>query len=188
MGRAVFPPCCLAWDQSVDPCLHWRLLDTHASLTQSFVGILLLSPGSSYAQGFVCVPQESVSLVLWKFCNQVPLACNVKFPGGSCLLGSCMVGLMANSSRGLMLHAVWPRSAAVRATVPAAGHCYLFLHKRHSKAGLAQSLWGFGSWCTQGFVWALWVSLVVMGFDSKCDFACPTILFIQWKWEIDLMA
>ena len=32
------------------------------------------------------------------------------------------------------------------------------------------------SWCTQGFVWALWVSLVGMGFDSKCNFAPPTIL------------
>ena len=33
-----------------------------------------------------------------------------------------------------------------------------------------------GSWCTQGFVWALQVSLVGMGFDSKHDFAPPTIL------------
>ena len=33
------------------------------------------------------------------------------------------------------------------------------------------SLCGFsGSWCTQGFVWALWVSQEGMGFDSKCDF------------------
>ena len=32
------------------------------------------------------------------------------------------------------------------------------------------------AWCTQGFVWALRVSLVGMGFDSKCDCASPTIL------------
>ena len=25
-----------------------------------------------------------------------------------------------------------------------------------------------GSWCAQGFVWALWVSLAGLGFDSKC--------------------
>ena len=74
----------------------WTLI---CKFDSSFVGILLLSPGSWYAQGFVCVSQESVSLVLWKFCNQVPLACKVKFPGGSCLLGGCMVGLMANSSK-----------------------------------------------------------------------------------------
>ena len=33
--------------------------------------------------GFVCTLQESVSPVLWKFCNQIPLAFKVKFPGGS---------------------------------------------------------------------------------------------------------
>ena len=31
----------------------------------------------------VCVPQELVSLVLYKFCNQIPLAFKVKFPGDS---------------------------------------------------------------------------------------------------------
>ena len=30
-----------------------------------------------------CVCQESVSPGLWKFCNQIPLASKVKFPGGS---------------------------------------------------------------------------------------------------------
>ena len=33
-----------------------------------------------------------------------------------------------------------------------------------------------GSWCAQDFVWALQASLAGMGFDSKCDFAPPTIL------------
>ena len=32
------------------------------------------------------------------------------------------------------------------------------------------------SWCPQDFVWALWESLVGMGFDSKCNFAHPTVL------------
>ena len=31
--------------------------------------------------GFVCALQESVSPVLWKFHNQIPLASKVKFPG-----------------------------------------------------------------------------------------------------------
>ena len=53
------------------------------SLVQSLVGSLLLSPGSWCAQGFVCAVQEYVSLVLWKFCNQIPLASKVKCPGGS---------------------------------------------------------------------------------------------------------
>ena len=38
-----------------------------ANLGQSLVGSQLLSPGSWYAQGFVCALQESVSLVLCKF-------------------------------------------------------------------------------------------------------------------------
>ena len=38
-----------------------------ASLCQSFVGSLLLSPGSRCTQVFVCVLQESVSPVLCKF-------------------------------------------------------------------------------------------------------------------------
>ena len=39
---------------------------TQASLGQSLIGSLLLSPGSWYTQGFVCALQESVSLVLCK--------------------------------------------------------------------------------------------------------------------------
>ena len=56
---------------------------TQASLAQSLEGSLLLSPGSWCAQGFVCSLQVSVSPVLWKFCNQIPLSFKVKFPGGS---------------------------------------------------------------------------------------------------------
>ena len=53
-----------------------------ASLVQSVVGSLLLSPGSWCTRGFVCALQQSVSPILWKFCNQIPLASKVKFPGG----------------------------------------------------------------------------------------------------------
>ena len=49
------------------PCLCRRLLDTWASLGQSLVGSLLLSPGSWCTQGFVCALQKSVSPVLCKF-------------------------------------------------------------------------------------------------------------------------
>ena len=99
MGRAVSPPCCLTWDQTMveemkimatsfkrsqactatlnapNPaaghCQPTPLLKTpghsQASLGQCLVGSLLLSPGSWWAQGFVCVLQESVSSVLCKF-------------------------------------------------------------------------------------------------------------------------
>ena len=106
MGWAVFPPHCLAWGQTVvgllvvmvtsfkktyahtvlfsgsDPtaghCQPMLLPETpgpsHASLVQSLMGTLLLSPG------FRC-PSKSVSRVLWKFCNQIPLASKIKFLG-----------------------------------------------------------------------------------------------------------
>ena len=56
---------------------------SRASLGQSFDRSLLLSPGSWCAQGSVCALLESVSPVLCKFCNQIPLAAKVKFSGGS---------------------------------------------------------------------------------------------------------
>ena len=71
---------------------------SQASLGQSLVGSLLLSPG---AQGSVCALQESVSQ--------------------SCISsGSSVVGLMATSSQ--RAYAI-PKSAVPRAPVPVAGHC-----------------------------------------------------------------
>ena len=112
MGRAVFPSCCLPCDQAMvgvmkimamqplskglefsapDPAAgHCRPTlppetpgHSQASLGQSLVGSLLLSPGSWCTQGFVCALQEPVSPVLWKFCSQIPLASKVKFSGSS---------------------------------------------------------------------------------------------------------
>ena len=74
-------------DPAAGHCRPTPLLEApgHAqpSLAQSLVGTQLLSPGSWCIQGFVCVLQESASPFLWKFCNQIPLAPKVKFPGGS---------------------------------------------------------------------------------------------------------
>ena len=89
MGRAVFPPCCLTWGHTLlevmetmltsftRPMLHWCPSPatghrqpapppetpghSQASLCQSLVWSLLLSPGSCCIQDFVCVLQESVS-------------------------------------------------------------------------------------------------------------------------------
>ena len=58
-------------DSAGGHCQPTPLLETpghsQASLGQSLVGSLLLSPGSCCAQGFVCALQESVSPVLCKF-------------------------------------------------------------------------------------------------------------------------
>ena len=74
---------------------------SQASLDQSFVGSLLLSPGFWCTQGSVCALPETISQ--------------------SCVSsGNSMVGLMATSSK--RAYAI-PRSAAPRAPVPAAVHC-----------------------------------------------------------------
>ena len=56
---------------------------SQAGLTQSLVGSLLLSPGSCCTRSCLCPPRVSVSPVLWKFWNQIPLAFKVRFPGDS---------------------------------------------------------------------------------------------------------
>ena len=115
-----------------------------------------------------CTLQESVSPVLWKFYNPIPLAFKVKFPGGSQSL--CWIPRLGNLLWALELSeqcenffdvivlqivcwvALWwgsqeapPRSAAVRAPVPTANHCWPVLPRetlKNSKVGLAQSLVG----------------------------------------------
>ena len=104
--------------------------------------------------------------------------------------GSCLPPL-----RRIKPHTEPPRTAAARAPVPAAGHCWSTPPQetlKHSEAGLAESpgiITPFpGSRCTQGFVFALQASLAGMRFDFKCDCAPPTILlqlFIcPWMWGI----
>ena len=56
---------------------------SQTGLAQSLGGSLLLFPGSWWAQGFVSALHEFVSPLLWKFCNQIPLASKVNFPGVS---------------------------------------------------------------------------------------------------------
>ena len=51
---------------------------SQASLAQSLVGSLSFLLGSGAHKVF-CALQESVSPVLWKFCNQIPLAFKFKF-------------------------------------------------------------------------------------------------------------
>ena len=116
------------------------------------------------------------------------------FPHPCVSSGSSMVGLMTTSFK--RAYAI-PRSAAPRAPDSVAGHCWPellltsaaadpSLCRKHWNPVLAQSLWG-SLVCTT-FVWALWVSLMSRGFDSKCDFAPPTILLglllCPWMWGI----
>ena len=140
MGWALFPPCCLAWNQTMvevmkimatsfkkshaytaalsvpNPaaghCQPTPLLKTsghsQASLDQSLLGSLLLSPGSWCIEGFVYALQEFVSPVLCKFCNQIPLAFKVKFPGGPQPL--CQIPTLGNLLWALELSQQWQKS------------------------------------------------------------------------------
>ena len=161
-----YMPPTLQWAKTADSGLCWRLLDTHRQVWVS----LLWGPCS-----FPWV------LVYTRFCLCPPRVCFPKSCVSSC--GS-FVGLLGTSSKRSY---ATPRTAAPRAPAPAAGHCWPVPTQetlKHSKAGLAQSLWGL--LVHTGFVWALRTSLAGMVFDSKWDFAPPTILLgfllCPWTW------
>ena len=68
------------------------------------------------------------------------------------------------------------RSMAPRAPAPTAIHCWpipLQEMLKHSSVSVSVGLWVLV--CTR-FVWALWASLVGIHFNSKHDFAPPTVL------------
>ena len=138
-----------------DPCLRWRLLDTHGQVWVSLLWghcSFLLGPG---AHKVLFVPSKSL------------------FPQSCVSSGSSVVGLMATSSK--RVYAI-PRSAALRGPAPAAGHCWpVPPQETNTHRQVCLSLCGV-SWCAQGFDWALQASLAGMGFDSKCDFVLPTVL------------
>ena len=125
---------------------------SRASLGQPFVGSLLLSPGFWYAQGSVCALQESISPVLCEF-------------GGS------VVGLMVTSCK--RAYAIPRGMYPEPMKQPTADPCFLRIH---SNTVLSQFLWRLCVLVHTRYVWALWASLAGMGFDTKCDFAPPTIL------------
>ena len=134
---------------------HWTMpppeIPRHswASLGQSLMGSLLLSPGSWCAQDSVCPLQESVS----QSCVS---------PGGS------MVGLMATSSK--RAYAI-PKSAGPRAPAPEAVHCWPGPPQETPKnRSVSVSVGVSLSWCTQGVfepsehlcrVWVLILNMIL---------------------------
>ena len=99
-----------------------------ASLGQSLLWSLFVSPGSWCAQGFVCALQECVSPVL-------------------CTFWWLYGGLMTTSSK--RAYAI-PRSAAPRAPTPVAGHCRPIPPQEILKQFWLSLCGVFESWCTQG--------------------------------------
>ena len=199
MGGAVFPHYCLSWDQTMmevrkkmvtsfikpqarsatlsatDPaaghCRHTPKLETpghsQVSLGQSLVKSLLLSP-ESWCTENLFVPSKSM------------------FPQSCLSTGGSMVGLKWPPPRRLMLHPglLHPE------TLPlwqATDDSYLFRRHSNTQRQVWLSLCGV-SCCAQGSVWALWVSLVGMRFDFKCNIAPPAVLLglllCSWIWGI----
>ena len=108
----------------------------------------------------------------------------ILFPQFCVSSGVSVVGLMAASSKrayvipGLLHHEPLPLQQATADPYLRGGSTQVWL----SLCGVS------GSWCAQGFVGVLLASLAGMGFDSKCDFAPPTILLglllCPWMWGI----
>ena len=94
---------------------------SQASLGQSLVGSLLFSPGSWYAQGFVCALQESVSPVLCKFWW---------------LYGRVFVNLLQES----LCHT---QAYCTQSSCPCSSPLMTHICRRHSNPVLSQLLWGF---------------------------------------------
>ena len=140
-----------------------------ASLGQSLMGSLLLSPGSWCTQVFVGALQEFVSSVLCKFWW---------------LYGGVSGNLLKEGLCHCQVYCTQRPYPLQQSTAD------LYFYRRHSNRVLAQSLWGLWVLVCTRFVWGLQVSLVVTGFDSKWDFFPPTILlgllFCPWMWSIFL--
>ena len=82
------------WQATVDPHLQQKLLETHRQICLSLLWghcSFLLGPS---VHKVLFVPSKSVSPVLCKFCNQIPLASKDKFPGGSQSL--CQIPRLGN--------------------------------------------------------------------------------------------
>ena len=104
------------------------------------------------------------------------------------LLSGCMVGLVVTSSKKAYATACVTQVAEPRIPAPWGRPLLTRNSTGDLNTGLVQSCGVSGSWCSPGFVWAFWVSLVGMGFDSKCDFSPSTILLglllCPWTWGI----
>ena len=147
------------------PCLCWRLLDTPR---QVWVSLLRSHCSSLLGSG--------THKLLF-------LPCKSLFPQSCVSSGSAMVGLMMTSSK--RVYAI-PKSASPRAPAPVAGHCWPVPPQEmltHSSVSVS-----VGFLVPTRFVWALWVSPAGLGFDSKHEFAPPTILLglllCPWAWGI----
>ena len=187
MCRAMSPPCCLTWGQTMVEVMKvnatsfkivWILQQatlTHTSTRDSWALM-----GKSGSVSWRVTAPFSWVLVHARFCVCVSQSL---FPRYCVTFGGSMVVLMATSSKRAYATC---RSVASRAPAPAAGHCWpvsLQETLKHSSGSVFVA-----SLVRTSFFWALWASLMGMGFDSKCDFVRPPILLVllpcPWTWGV----
>ena len=131
MGGAVYCPCSLDWG----PTMVWVMVEMATFFKRTYARTLVsrrpleaqASAGASWAltgksgsvscgvtapfswvllhTGFVCALQESISPVLWKLCNQIPLVFKVNFLGSSEAL--CWIPWLGNLLWALELSQQW---------------------------------------------------------------------------------
>lgn len=235
MGEAVFPPSGLAPRpklcgveimksskgdaellcnsvQSLKQLHEWSLpqRDSWTSMSKSgsvFCGgycSFLLGP--SAPEGFLCALQESVFPVLWKFCNQIPLASKSHYRGSQSFAdpqaGKSAMGprrLSPSSGRTsssiitlqfYWLSAWWlyswahtasSRSAAICASV-SLSRPLLNIPLQETLSLMRQSLkpvsCGSSGSSAHKVFWASWTLLVWCGLNSKCNVTPPIIFFL----------
>ena len=196
MGGAVFPPCGLTWGQTMVEVM--KIMAT--SFKRYNAGTATLSAPTPAAGH--CQPTPSPETLGYSWAGSVSCGVTAPFPWSWCpkvlfvpskslfplscvSSGSSVVGLMVTCSK--RAYAI-PMSAAPRAHASEAGHDWpmpLQYTLKHSSGSVMWSLWVL---VHTRLVWALWVSLVGKGFDSKCDFTPPTVflglLLCPWMWGI----
>ena len=104
LPKVLFTHCCIQC-----PCPCSRPLSPHASTRESWTltgksrsvscGVTAYFSWVWCTQGFICALQESVSLVLWKFCNQISLASKMKNVAAKFSVGSqilCQIPKLRN--------------------------------------------------------------------------------------------
>ena len=155
---------------TADPCLCQRLLDTRGQVWGSFLlghCSFVLGPG---AHKVLFVPSKSL------------------FPQLCVSSGSFIVGLMVTSSK--KAYAI-PRSAALRAPVSVAGHCWpVPPQETHRPCSGSISVGSLGPGAHKVCLSPPSVS-GCMRFDSKRSFAPPPVLLglllCPWTWDVFLV-
>ena len=170
MGGAVFPPCCLTWGQTMVEVMKitWTSFKRSHSCTAA---LSAPNPAAGYCQP---TPLWETSGHSRASLAQSLVGSLLLFPGSWCTQA--------------FVCALQESVSVPRAPAPAAVHWWPTPLQETLNTVLAQSLWELWVLVRTRFDWALRVSLVGMGFDSKCDFTPPTVflglLLCPWMWGI----